>query len=113
MFPTRARRLECGRAQQPPAIAGRRIIELPLTRRLEAFERADVLAADVDVHERRQAARLEELRLERRIAAREILEHLAHRLALADQLALAADLVAERGWNPNLGHPRTPWQNST
>ena len=28
-------------------------------------------------------------------------------------LALAADLVAERWWDPHLRHPRTPWQNST
>ena len=56
---------------------------------------------------------VEELRLERRVPAGEVLEHLAHRLALADELALAADLVPQRRRNPDSRHGRTPAQNST
>jgi hypothetical protein len=82
---------------------------------VEAVEGADVLAAEVDVHERRQLARLEELRLERRVAAREVLEHLAHVAAVRLDLTLAADLGAQRGRNADRRHVATrgPAQNCT
>ena len=51
---------------------------------------------------------------ERRIALDEILEHGADRVAVGLDLALAADLGAQRRWNANGGHACTgPWQNST
>src|SRR2546421_7073181 len=72
-----------------------------------AVARADVLAADVDVREL-------ELALERREARREVVEEVAHGLAVRDHLALPARVVAERGWNPDDAHACcTPAQNST
>src|SRR5689334_1761177 len=51
-------------------------------RRVEAVERAHVLALEVDVHERRDLlVPVEELRAEVREAAREVVEDLAHRAA--------------------------------
>ena len=42
---------------------------------VEAVERADVLAAEIDVHERRKLTALEELPGERGVAVDEIVEH--------------------------------------
>ena len=44
----------------------------------------------------------------------EVVEHLAHRAALGENLALAARLVAKRRWNPDDAHACAgPAQNST
>jgi hypothetical protein len=81
---------------------------------LEAVERADVLAAEIDVHERRELAVLEELPAQVRIALGQVLEDLADVLAGAFDLALAPDLCAKRRRDPDDGHVRTgPAQNST
>src|SRR4051812_2785831 len=46
-------------------------------RRVEAVERADVLALEEDVDERRDRLALEHLEAQRREAARQVVEHLA------------------------------------
>ena len=59
------------RRHQPPAIAGSRItVEASPTRRVEALARAHVLALDVDVHERRDPAVVQDARAERGEARR-------------------------------------------
>ena len=81
-----------------------------------AVERADVLAVDEDVHERRELAVVEELRAERRIARDEVVEHVADGLAVRLELARAADLGAQRRRDANGGHQSRPigaLQNST
>src|SRR5439155_23313979 len=84
-------------------------------RRVETFEGAHVLALDVDVHERGDLAVLEELLPEAREARRQVLEHGPHGLADRRNLALAADLRAERGGNADGRHACAgrPAQNST
>src|ERR1700741_3788044 len=73
--------------------------------RVEPVERANVLALDVDVHERRDLpVPLEDLLSEPGEARRQVLEHRAHGLALRGNLPLAADLRAERGGNPHDCH---------
>src|SRR5919206_4419405 len=67
---------------------------------LVAVARADVLAADVDVREL-------ELAVERREARREVVEEVAHGLALRDHLTLAARVVAQRGRDTNDAHACT------
>ena len=58
---------------------------------------------------------LEDLRRERGMAVDEVVEHLADRVALGLDLARAADLVAQRGRDPDDAHAFTvpPAQNST
>ena len=83
---------------------------------LEPIEGADVLAAEVDVDERRYVAVLEDGRAGADSAAGEIVEHLAHRLAVGLDLAGAADLVAQRGrirTTVMRASSRGPAQNST
>ena len=85
-------------------------------RRVEPVERADVLAAQVDVDERRDPAVGEDLGAECRMPFDEVVEHLAHRRAGRLDLTRAADVAAQRGGNPDDGHawtPGVPWQNST
>ena len=46
----------------------------------------------------------------------QVVEHLAHRLAVGFDLARAADFVPQRGGDPDDGHDActaAPWQNST
>src|ERR671918_2400595 len=86
--------------------------------RVEALHRAHVLAVDVDVHERRDAvAALEHLPAQAGEALGEVGEHVAQRSAVRLDLARAADLRAEGGWDADAGHDVTwvvpPWQNST
>ena len=66
-------------------------------RRLEAVARADVLAADVDV-------RVLELAVERREARHQVVEQVAHGVALGDHLALTAGVRAQRGWDADDAH---------
>src|SRR5919197_1287391 len=74
---------------------------------LVAVARPDVLAADVDVRELELAA-------ERREARREVVEDVADRLSLGQDLALAARVLAKGGGNPDDAHACcTPAQNST
>src|SRR5438270_9397229 len=86
-----------------------------LHRRLEAVERAHVLALDVDVHERRDVVVLDELRPQPGEARDQVVEQLAHRCAGRGHLALAARLRTERRGNSNGLHACAglPWQNST
>src|SRR5262245_33346235 len=83
--------------------------------RLEAFERPDVLAAEIDVDERCELAVREKLRRERRIAVDEVVDDLAHRVPARLELALTADLGAQRGRDANGRHQiwRGALQNST
>ena len=83
--------------------------------RVEPVERADVLALDVDVHERRDLLVLHELRPQGGEAVHQVVEQLAHRAALGRHLAGAADLAAELGWDPDDAHACAglPEQNST
>src|SRR6266508_2451417 len=84
-------------------------------RGVEAVERAHVLALDVDVHERGDLVVLDELRAQPGKAVHQVVEQLAHGVADGGNLAHAADLAAERGWNADRGHACAglPWQNST
>src|SRR3954451_17116795 len=78
-------------------------------------QRAHVLALEVHVDERRDVAVLDELVRKTGITRDEIVNHRAHGLAARVDLALAADLRAERGWEANRGHAcaRGPAQNWT
>src|SRR6266508_3720125 len=71
-------------------------------RGVEAVERAHVVALD-------------ELRAQPGKAVHQVVEQLAHGVADGGNLAHAADLAAERGWNADRGHACAglPWQNST
>ena len=114
-------RLEQGRRQRPlPAGHGRKqdhgrvLAHL----RVEALERADVLAVEVDVDERRDAvAVLEHLPAQAGEALRQVGEHLAHGRAVRFDLAGAPDLGAQRRRDADPDHRATwcgaPWQNST
>jgi hypothetical protein len=84
-------------------------------RGVETLARAYVLAFDVDVHERREVVVLDELRAQRGEPRDQIVEQLAHRRAVGLDLALAADLGSQRGWNANDAQAgsRVPAQNST
>src|SRR5262245_49318395 len=73
-------------------------------RRLEALERPDVLAAEVDVDEGAEVPVLVELRPELRVPLDEVLDHVAHGLALRLELAGAADVGAEHRWDANARH---------
>ena len=102
----------------PPAIAGRQDHGVArVDGRLEPVERADVLAAEVDVDERRDVAVREDLPRQRRVPLDEVVEHLAHRRSVDLDVPRAADLVPERGRDADDGHdactPGTPEQNST
>ncbi len=72
--------------------------------RVEALERPDVLAVHVDVHEGRDASVFEHLRPESREARGEVVEELSDRSARALDLAIAADLAAERGRDADAAH---------
>src|SRR6185295_3720494 len=65
--------------------------------RLVAVARANVLSADVDV-------RVLELAVQRREAGGEVVEELAHVLAVGDHLALAVRVDAERRRNADDAH---------
>src|SRR5262245_9920885 len=84
-------------------------------RRLQAVPGADVLAAEVDVHEGRKLAVLEQLRGERWVALDEVVDDLGDRGALRVELARAADLGAQRGRDANGSHQTSTGalQNST
>src|SRR5438067_221956 len=84
-------------------------------RRVEPVERPNVLSLDVDVHERRDVVVLDELRPQPREAGHEIVEQLAHGVAVGGHLARAADLTAQHGRNPDQAHACAglPEQNST
>src|SRR5919198_1016478 len=71
---------------------------------VEPVARAHVLALDVDVHEGREVVVLDQLRPERGEAADQVVEQLADGVAVRLDLPLAADLLAERGRDPNLRH---------
>src|SRR5919106_893981 len=64
---------------------------------LEPVLRANVLAAEVDVHERRELAVLEELPCERRVALDEVVDDLGDGPTVRLELAGAADLGAQGG----------------
>src|SRR5579871_4779930 len=78
--------------------------------RLEPVARADVLAVDVHVDERRQLAVLVDARAESRHTHREVLEELTHRGAARLDLPRAARLRAQNRRNTNETHLA---QNST
>src|SRR2546421_958120 len=84
-------------------------------RRLDAVERAHVLALDVDVHERRDVVVFHELRAQPGEALHQVVEQLADGLALRGNLPLSADFGAQRRWNANSRHACAglPWQNWT
>src|SRR5712691_10542253 len=69
-----------------------------LHQRLEAVERAHVLALDVDVHERRDLVVLDELRAQPWEALDQVVQQLTHGRAGRGHLALAARLRTERRW---------------
>ena len=96
----RRRRATGHRRQQDHRLAG-------CDRGLEPVERADVLAAEIDVDERRDLAVAEDLRAERRVARDEVLEHGADRVAVGLDLTLAADLGAQRRGDPDGRHACT------
>src|SRR5436190_17892687 len=79
--------------------------------RLEAAAGANVLALDVDVHERRQLLVLEQLSAQRGELAHQVVEQFADVLALGQHLALAVGLGAQRGGDPDDAHAPTR-QNS-
>src|SRR5438093_1543049 len=112
VLPTRSRREDAtllptghGREQDD----GRVVVD----RRLEAVLRPDVLAFDVDVHERRQIVLLEQLPAQGREAAHQVVQELTHGSALGLDLSCALGLRAERGRDPYPAQCPTPWQNST
>src|SRR6266508_54882 len=108
VLPIRSRRDEAGR-RSPTGHCREEDDRRRLTDgRLEALAGANVLAFDVDVHERRDAAVVQDPRAERGEPAPEIVEHLAHRSSLGQHLALAACLFTERGWNPDDAHAGRP-----
>ena len=78
-------------------------------------ERPHVLALDVDVDERRDLVVLHELRAQPGEARHQVVEQLAHGSALGGNLARAADLAAQLGWDPDAAHACAglPLQNST
>src|SRR5205807_5255600 len=82
---------------------------------VEPVQRANVLALHVDVHERRELAALHELAAQRGEAAHEVVEQLAHGVALRRERARTVDLLAQRGWDADVRHARSrvPEQNST
>src|SRR2546430_2730478 len=86
-------------------------------RRVEPVEGADVLALEVDVHERGDLlVPVEELGAQLREATGEIVEHLANRAPGCGHLALAADGGAQRGRDADGRHTCSsglPAQNST
>ena len=99
-------------ACSPPAIAGRRMTRRALRdRRVEALQRAHVLAVHVDVHEGRDLAVLEHLRAQAGEPRGEVVEQLAERRAGSLDLTLAAHLGAKRRRNPDAAHRAA--QNST
>src|SRR3954471_24176753 len=71
---------------------------------LQAVEGADVLALEEDVDERRDRLALEHLPAQRRIAACQVVQHLAHRGAVGYDRALAVDGRAERRGDANCRH---------
>src|SRR3954466_14675367 len=73
-------------------------------RRIEAVERAHVLALDVDVHERGDVVVFHELRAQAGEARHQVVEQFAHRSTLGGHLALTADLGAKSGWNADCRH---------
>src|SRR4051794_24458454 len=98
VLPTRSRRLEAAASLLATCHRGEEDDLRPLRDRgVEALAGADVLAADVRVHERREIAVLVELRAETREAGRQVVEHLAERAAGGFDLALAVRLVPQRG----------------
>ena len=112
MLPTRSSSDETTGSErggvEPPAIAGKQDHRLARSDLgVEAVERAYVLAAEVDVDERRDLAVAEDLRAERRIPLDEVLEHCADRGTLGLDLALAADLGAQSGWDADGRHACT------
>src|SRR6188472_2680699 len=88
----------------PPAIAGSRIRVSPSGTVVEPVHGADVLAAEVDVHERCDPSVRQDLVAERGMTLDEDLEHVAHGLAAGLDLSRAADLAAQRRGNPDDGH---------
>ena len=94
------------------------IVRALADRRVEALQRPDVLVVQVDVHERRDVAAVQDLGTEARVAGREVLEHLAHRPAGGLDLSLAADFRPKGGRDSDLRHQDAtcaapPLQNST
>ena len=83
--------------------------------RVEAVERPDVLALDVDVDKLRDLAVADDLRAERREAVHEVVEQLADVRAARENLARAADFLAQHRWDPDHAHACVglPEQNST
>jgi len=71
---------------------------------LEAVERADVLAAEVHVHERRELAVCVELARERRVARHQIVDDRADGVSTRLELAKAADLAPEGRGNADSRH---------
>src|SRR3954447_20562756 len=116
VLPTRSRREPAVRRLEPTGHGGekddRRAV---VDRRVEAVERPHVLALDVDVDERREVVVLHELRAQPGEARHQVLEQLAHGLALGGDLALAADLSAQLWRDANEAHACAglPLQNST
>src|SRR5262249_44850574 len=117
VLPTRSRRLDAG-ASLLATGHGREQDDLRALghRGLEALARADVLAADVRVHERREIAVLVDLGLQARKAVRQVVEHLAEGRAGGLDLALAVRLGAQRRRDADDGHWAAragAWQNWT
>ena len=88
-------------------------VESSLDSRLQAVLRADVLALDVDVHERGQVVLAQDLAAQRGEAAHQVVEQLAHGLAARLDLARAPGLTPERRWDSHAAQWPTPAQNST
>ena len=71
---------------------------------LEPVSRPDVLAADVDVHERSELPVLEELTRKRRVPLDEVLDDFGDSCAVGLELAGATDLGAQCRRDANRGH---------
>src|SRR3954451_986815 len=93
VLPTRSSRLDGGASRLATGHRGQQDdLRALADRGIEALAGADVLAADVRVHEGREVAVLVDLRLQAGEAAGQVVQHLAERRARGLDLALAVRL---------------------
>src|SRR5207247_9712618 len=81
--------------------------------RVDAFACPHVLAFDVDVDERGDVVVLDELTSQRGEASHQIVEELAHRVALGGHFARAADLLAQGRWDADAARADGPCSFAT
>src|SRR5581483_2852496 len=116
VLPTSSRREPAVRRLEPTGHGGEEDHSgAVVDRGVEPVERPDVLALEVDVHERSDLVVLDELRPEPGEARHQVVEELAHRAAVGGHLADAADLAAQLRGDADQAHACAvlPEQNST